>query len=179
MGNQALELVPNTSRRKPACLPQPLLSALDAGKKNLVVDGEFNGVCEDRNWIPQDITAEQCERLRSKYVPEVEHELSPADEDWINGRVATLLVHYYVPNVPHELQVMALEDWIRILSPFPQWAIEAAVDEWLNRPGRQKPMPGDIAAGCRWRVAEPALNLKLLRKMVEHHERQLPAGRRA
>lgn len=129
-------------------------------------DGEFSGVIENPTWTPPALTDQQRERVVGSFIPALEAFLVPADEQWINGRVATLLSHYYVPNVPMELQVAALGDWVRLLSRFPQWAIEAAVDEWLDRPGRQKPMPGDISAACRWRVAEPALNLRLLRRLV-------------
>lgn len=134
-------------------------------------DGEFAGVAENPMWAPPALTDQQRERVIGTIIPALEAFLVPADEQWINGRVATLLSHYYVPNVPMELQIAALGDWVRLLSRFPQWAVEAAVDEWLNRPGRQKPMPGDIVTACRWRIVEPALNLRLLRKLVGH-----PAG---
>ncbi|WP_085552254.1 hypothetical protein [Azospirillum agricola] len=112
------------------------------------------------------MTDEQRERVVRTFIPALEAHLEPADGQWINGRVAALLAHYYVPDMPMALQVATLGDWITLLSRFPQWAIEAAVDEWLDRPGRQRPMPGDIADACRWRIAEPALNLRLLRKLV-------------
>lgn len=155
-----------------------LVSILSSGKKNRVISNEFEGVEADPHWVPPALTASEHEYLVAQSIPHHEAYLTPAPRRWINQRVVALLSHYFVPDIPAAAQMAALADWIDILSPFPQWAVEAAVKEWLNRPGRQKPMPGDIAAGCRWRVAEPALNLKLLRKMVEHHERQLPTGRR-
>ncbi|QCO00513.1 hypothetical protein D3093_35295 (plasmid) [Azospirillum argentinense] len=154
-----------------------LLSMLAFGKRNSLIDGEFGGRHEDLNWAPPLVSREEYREILASDIPALEIHLRPADGPWVNGRCAALLSHYYVPDVPFELQVAALEDWVRLLSPFPKWAIQAAVDEWLSRPGRQKPMPGDIIAACRWRVEEPALNLKLLRKLVARYERELPGGR--
>ncbi|WP_372393833.1 hypothetical protein ABMY26_00730 (plasmid) [Azospirillum sp. HJ39] len=151
---------------------------LNSGKKNELTDGEFQGLSEDTKWTPPTISAAERYRLVTSDIPALEAYLAPADRTWINGRVIALLSHYFVPDIPQQAQVAALGDWIMLLARYPQWAVQAAVVEWLDRPGRQKPMPGDIAAGCRWRVAEPALNLKLLWKLVDHHDRQLSAGDR-
>ncbi|MGY0793163.1 hypothetical protein ACW7BJ_27670 [Azospirillum argentinense] len=154
-----------------------LRQTLDGGKKNSLTDGEFAGAQENKSWNPPSLNREEYDDIVGIDLPALEDYLRPANDTWIDGRIVTLLSHYYVPNVPFDVQVAAHEDWVRLLSPFPQWAIEAAVDEWLSRPGRQKPMPGDIIAACRWRVEEPALNLKLLRKLVARYERELPGGR--
>ena len=158
----------------PPSLKPALNSMLSLGKKNRVTD-EFDGVEENLLWVPPLVTKAQYERVVQRYIPQHEEYLRPAEPKWVNQRVIAFLSHYFVPDIPPQAQLVALADWVRLLSPFPQWAIEAAVEEWLSRPGRQKPMPGDIIAGCRWRIGDHALNLKLLRKLAARNERELQA----
>lgn len=148
---------------------------LSSGKQNRLSD-EFDGVQENPLWVPPVLPREQYEDIRFAQIPSHEAYLRPSERKWINQRVVALLSHYFVPDIPPEAQLVALADWVRLLSPFPQWAVQAAVDEWLSRPGRQKPMPGDIIAACRWRVEEPALNLKLLRKLAARYEQAQLGG---
>lgn len=72
----------------------------------------------------------------------------PASEEWISGRVGTLLVHYFVSAMPPQMMAKVAEDWIVQLEGSPEWAIEAACQWWLgaaNPDVRKKPLPGEIA----------------------------------
>lgn len=75
--------------------------------------------------------------------------MKPANEDWVRGRTATLLSHFYVTDM-EEHQIAALaDDWIAALklegvTP-PAWALQAACVKWLATE-RNKPKPSDINA---------------------------------
>lgn len=56
---------------------------------------------------------------------------TPANREWIAGRVATLLSHFYVSSMgASEMRAIA-EDWIAALGEFPNWAIQEACAEYL------------------------------------------------
>lgn len=67
---------------------------------------------------------------------------------WIAGRVTTLLSHYYQPDAPAELREAAIDDWIKLLLPFPPQTIEKACASYLRDQPRRRPSPGDICARC-------------------------------
>ena len=74
---------------------------------------------------------------------------TPPDELWIGQRVVTLLYHYFVGDLPDGAIEAMAADWVAELSPYPEWAIEAACAWWLSRGNEyrhRKPMPGDISA---------------------------------
>lgn len=63
---------------------------------------------------------------------------------WISGRIETLLAHYFQPDNPSELLEAAIDDWIDMLLPFSQQAIQAACAEYLRTEPRRRPTPGAI-----------------------------------
>jgi len=74
---------------------------------------------------------------------------APAPKRWVQGRVAALLSHYFVASTDACVIEMMAEDWWRILSGNPAWAIANACIWWLgpeNEKHDRKPLPGDIAA---------------------------------
>ncbi|MCP4900085.1 MAG: hypothetical protein GY906_24205 [bacterium] len=89
-------------------------------------------------WGPQEARAGR-EALR-----ELEGCLIPAEPDWIVGRAATLLSHYYTPDLPASIVEAALVDWASLLDGVPKWALERACMEWLSREPRKRPGPGDV-----------------------------------
>lgn len=76
----------------------------------------------------------------------------PATEEWVRGRIATLLSHYYIADKPEELDTALAGDWIEAMmaspyGPLPEWALQRACVRWLSGPNaRRRPVPGDILA---------------------------------
>lgn len=78
----------------------------------------------------------ECETLRR-----------PVAKDWLMGRVATLLSHFYV-SLTDETEMRAiLADWAKALAEFPQWAVTEACDEYL-RTQERKPTIAAIRKLC-------------------------------
>jgi len=69
--------------------------------------------------------------------------LSPPEDRWILGRVATLLAHYWVGALPESVGAMVAEDWVKVLTRRPAWAVEKAIDEWVAEKNR-RPTPAEI-----------------------------------
>lgn len=63
---------------------------------------------------------------------------------WLSGRIATLLSHYYDPKHGDLLTEAAAVDWLNILSPFPQKAIEHACDHYMRNVTGKRPTPAEI-----------------------------------
>lgn len=79
-----------------------------------------------------------------------------ADPEWVAGCVYTLLMEYYVKELPEHVAAMQAKRWFAELKSYPAWAIDAACIWWLskNNPKRgKKPVPGDISARCDVEVA--------------------------
>jgi hypothetical protein len=74
--------------------------------------------------------------------------LAPAETKWISARVAGLLAHFFVPDMPPQLQLAVLSDWIEALRPYPKWAIELEVRNWLSTNTR-KPSIADITRAAQ------------------------------
>ena len=81
------------------------------------------------------------ERQRSAHVGQVN---AGQHAQWISGRIETLLAHYFQPDNPSELLEAAIDDWIDMLLPFSQQAIQAACADYLRTEPRRRPTPGAI-----------------------------------
>lgn len=67
--------------------------------------------------------------------------------DWVAGRVATLLSHYFVASQDERVAAAVAEDWCETLHGYPAWAIANACLWWMSRENPRKhckPLPGDI-----------------------------------
>lgn len=76
----------------------------------------------------------------------------PASDKWIAARCATMLMHYYVADLPEQAMTAVAGDWMAELKGKPAWAILRAVRWWMgdqNPKRRQKPLPGDISEIAR------------------------------
>ncbi|OOY20868.1 hypothetical protein BMI86_10200 [Thioclava sp. DLFJ5-1] len=72
----------------------------------------------------------------------------PATREWIVGRMAALLVHYYTAELPEKVNRAIGNDWAHELEGKPAWAISNACRWWMsadNSLRRKKPLPGDIS----------------------------------
>lgn len=72
--------------------------------------------------------------------------LRPAEPAWIVKRAAVLLAHYFVPNMPADLQTAVAMDWADDLGDLPEFAIMEACRTWRQRDDAKRPTPGQIRA---------------------------------
>lgn len=105
--------------------------------------------------------------LARNMIPAYEAFLKPAPKSWISGRVATLMAHYYTPDMPQALAGAVLRDWADLLAEFPGHAIQEAAQKWLRTETRKRPTPGDIREMCQRLVGEEIKVLKRLRSLAE------------
>lgn len=64
--------------------------------------------------------------------------------EWVLGRIATLLSHYWRDDDPSELTEAIARDWADILEGMSQDAISKACTAYLRNEPRRKPTPGAI-----------------------------------
>ena len=76
----------------------------------------------------------------------------PVAKDWLMGRVATLLSHFYVSSTDEAEMRAALSDWADALSEFPAWVIAEACREYL-RTQERKPSIAAIRKLCQQHFA--------------------------
>lgn len=90
-----------------------------------------------------ELSADEIERMRQAETGL----MKPATDEWVRGRIATLLSHFYVSDM-EDYQIAAMaDDWIAALRlggdiP-PAWALQAACIKWLATESK-KPKPSDI-----------------------------------
>lgn len=77
--------------------------------------------------------------------------------EWILGRIATLLGHYWREDDPSELNEAMGRDWADILEGMPQDAIGKACMAYLRNEPRRKPTPGAIYAMARDFMPRPVI----------------------
>lgn len=77
--------------------------------------------------------------------------------EWVLGRIATLLSHYWRDDDPSELTEAIARDWADILEGLPQDAISKACTSYLRSEPRRKPTPGAIYALARDFVPRPVI----------------------
>lgn len=77
--------------------------------------------------------------------------------EWVLGRIATLLSHYWRDDDPSELTEAIARDWADILEGLPQDAIGRACMAYLRNEPRRKPSPGAIYALAREFIPKPVV----------------------
>ncbi len=96
-------------------------------------------------------------------LPEVRGSFGPSLQErqsrreWILGRIATLLGHYWREDDPAELNEAFGRDWADILEGMPQDAIAKACTAYLRSEPRRKPTPGAIYALARSFIPAPVI----------------------
>lgn len=96
--------------------------------------------------------------------------------EWILGRIATLLSHYWREDDPSELNEAMGRDWADILEGMPQDAIAKACMAYLRSEPRRKPSPGAIYALAREYLPRPVI---VPRPIAPEPERQRMTAERA
>ncbi|OWY05155.1 hypothetical protein B6V75_03205 [Thioclava sp. F1Mire-8] len=56
----------------------------------------------------------------------------PATREWIVGRMAALLIHYYTAELPEQVNRAIGNDWAHELKGKPAWAISNACRWWMS-----------------------------------------------
>ena len=72
---------------------------------------------------------------------------TPANSEWIAGRLQTLLSHYFQPGQDMMVSAAAGSDWMNILAKYPQVVIETACDEWMASKSH-RPTPAHMVEIC-------------------------------
>lgn len=80
-----------------------------------------------------------------------------AHREWIGGRAATLLSHYWRPDDPVELTAAIGKDWADVLEGLPQAAIARAAIRFQQENPRAKPTPAAIYALALEAIPKPKL----------------------
>lgn len=65
-------------------------------------------------------------------------------DEWIAGRILTLLSHFWREDDPIELTAAIAADWVEILRPLSQSSIEKGCLAYLQNGSRAKPVPTEI-----------------------------------
>lgn len=116
--------------------------------------------------------------VAERYLADLEHEIRPADRDWLVGRILALLAHYWMPDMSETLQQAVGNDWANVLGKMPRQAIEAACREYLSTDTRARPTPGQVLKLAEAEIAEQIEQRYRLRACL-HYERPAERERRA
>ena len=97
--------------------------------------------------LPQKVTTASVLSLR-------EHQ---PHREWIAGRIATLLSHYWRDDDPLELLTAMAADWVEVLAGMPKDAIQQACVQYLRDEPRRRPTPGAILEKARYAMPAPVV----------------------
>lgn len=98
----------------------------------------------------------------------------PAPRNWLLGRIATLLSHYFVASTDNRIVEAMADDWAAIIGKHPAWAVSDACRWWIgadNPRHKFKPLPGEIDDRCRAEM----MQVRVARMMVECYRQPEPA----
>ncbi|HEX6972701.1 MAG TPA: hypothetical protein VF234_10830 [Limnochordia bacterium] len=147
---------------------RPLL-AQRPGRSIFSEDGQFLD-CEPGAWFPVELAENALAEARQALY---EHDrwLAPAKPERIAARVATLLAHYWVGQMPASLQTAVASDWIEDLREFPAHVIDEAARKW-RRMETRRPTPAAVRDLCQRIVATHRRHRDQLRQLVEFNLRE-------
>lgn len=144
----------------------PRLKRLVTGEmRDTFGPGGFDQV--EQPWSPPAVISDDDRAQARQALAPYDAALAPAPVDWISGRAATLLSHYFVASQPQALGAAAFGDWIDILGDLPAAAVQQACLKWLRTEPRRRPGPGDIRELALREVGDALKTQKRLRKLLE------------
>lgn len=158
--------VPVVARARPTMpsLTQPLRSLIGLGTDGRFPSGGgYYRVVKHRDDIPAVPVALLPDAEAA--LAALDAYLAPASTKQIAARVTALLAHFFVPDMPVQLQTAVVGDWIRILGRHPFWAIEEACQDWL-RTSRSKPSVADIEKRCLEATNAASIDRDVLRVSI-------------
>ncbi len=117
------------------CLPDSLQPLVTTRFKNYTdCPGYWNA--------PKSITRNQRSQIVD-YLQAVRAKYPAPSPEWLAGRIATLLAHYFLASTDASISTMVGADWIDCLAVFPKEHLDKAVTWWRDNETR-KPKPADI-----------------------------------
>ena len=127
--SQQLETIPGTNQTPgttscPDLVRRLLEHVRTKGYANLTIGPVTRQICRD-------------------YLRQLDVALKPALREKVLARIATLMAHYWTPQMPVNLQEAVALDWSEILSDLPWVAVEQAALEWLKTKDR-RPTPAQF-----------------------------------
>lgn len=102
---------------------------------------------------------------------------TPAPKTWVQSRIVALLSHYFIASTDARVIEIMAEDWWRVLSGNPAWAIANACVWWLggeNQRHDKKPLPGDIAAAVHREMERVRVGKMMLARGVSDERKSEP-----
>ncbi len=165
-------LTVNDQTRTKPCLPAPLERLIEMGTEHrFESDPQFDGDTRSRRvpisrWEPPRL-GPQTVNMITEALRQYEVYLAPADRAQVSARIATLLAHYYVPDMPASLQTAVMSDWLDELAEFPAWAIQQACRAWLRREKR-KPSLADIISLCNDAMHDARTERTVLQRCIKN-----------
>lgn len=145
-------------------LPPSLARALYSGLEPVIDATGFVGLAPVADWTPPPIDDEDRAALAAALVF-YEHELlAPGDGMATAARVRSLLAHWRDRDMEPAVQEAVAQDWVRVLSRYPLWAVHQAAEEWIELDPR-RPQVADIRRLCDLAVRDDQLRLRLLRRL--------------
>jgi len=103
----------------------------------------YRGSSDAGTWHPPATVTHDERRAALAYLQTARHHHPAPAEDWLKGRIATLLAHYFVATAHESVNAMIAQDWLDSLAPLPKTAIAEACAWWRDNETR-KPKPADI-----------------------------------
>lgn len=159
----AQDLTESLAPTKPS-LPPQLKSLVTAPYRDAF--GPYGYEPVELPWYPPEaVTADQEQAVRA-ILPAYDAYLKPPSIPWLSGRAATLMAHYFTPDMPQALAGAVLNDWVDIIGDLPQHAIAEACQKWLRTEPRKRPGPGDIRELALRLVEREMTHAKRLRALL-------------
>lgn len=151
--------------------PTALVNSLPASLRPLLnrtnlETGEFQ--------LPNAISTSDLETARRELM-RLERGYRTAPRDWIAGRVATLLLHYWTDDNPRAVVEKLAADWVEVLAGFSEATLARAAQRYLTSEPRKRPTPGAVRE-LAVMLAEPEWHLiERLRRLTRCPIARTPA----
>jgi len=97
--------------------------------------------------------------------------LTEGEPERTMGRIMALLAHFFITPLPEKLHSAVFSDWLSVLAPYPNWAIERACENWLMHQNK-KPFPRDILSRVKEEVL-PYTRLRDALSLINQHQSNL------
>lgn len=102
----------------------------------------------------------------------------PASKEWLGGRIASLLSHYFMATNSEAINTLIATDWLEALQYLPQSAVGGACKVWLENE-KYKPKPSDIR-NLAIKMCHPGFifyeRLQILSKLPKENQNEESTG---
>lgn len=130
-----------------------------------LVTSDYTTDGNEKPWAPpRSVTVEQ-HRAAHNTLERLDAEIVPCSAEWLSGRIATLLAHFYVADTDPMFNRAVAGDWLKAMSGLPQFAVGEACERWVAE-HTAKPKPADIRQLAISIVGKPWVWQQRLREVV-------------